>query len=148
MNKEDAALEIYKMSVEMADRLSARRSKVNAFFITLEVAFATSLGVIGSKESNSSHKLLFLLGGLALTVTLIWWVQLTSYRNISIAKFKVIHELEKDLASSPYTHEWALLRNGNKKPWWTGHIDISKTERAVPFVFLIIDIITIWTRSS
>ena len=38
-------LELYKIAVEMADRVSARRSTANTFFLTVQTAFVAVLGV-------------------------------------------------------------------------------------------------------
>jgi hypothetical protein len=37
-------LELYKLAVEMADRVSARRSTANAFFLTINTALLTFIG--------------------------------------------------------------------------------------------------------
>jgi hypothetical protein len=38
-------LDLYKMAVEMADRVSARRSTANAFFLTAEAALVAVIGL-------------------------------------------------------------------------------------------------------
>ena len=140
----DARLEIYKITVEMADRLSARRSTANAFFLSLEAALTTSLGVIHKGHVADSMRLSALFGALALALTLIWWFQLTSYRNISEAKFQVIHAMELELPADPYTKEWEYIQVGRGKSL-IKHFDLTKIERLVPLFFLAIDALMIFT---
>lgn len=43
-----ALLEQYKLYVEMADRVSARRGSANTFFLTLNTTAVTAIGVLWS----------------------------------------------------------------------------------------------------
>jgi hypothetical protein len=143
LKNNDNALELYKVTVEMADRLSARRGVANTFFITLESALSAALGVwIGNGEDLSMRKAMALVAVSAM-ISILWWIQITSYRNISTAKFAVIHEIEKELSFAPYTREWALIKVEQKR-----HVDLTKSERFVPFIFLAIDLFLIFTALS
>ena len=42
-------LELYKLTVEMADRVSARRAGANAYFITVQGALVAALGFLASR---------------------------------------------------------------------------------------------------
>ncbi len=66
-------LELYKLAVEMADRVSARRATANAFFLTVNTAL---LAFVSSRSLNALW--LVALAGIALSAT--WWVLLKSYR--------------------------------------------------------------------
>src|SRR5918995_6847152 len=76
-------LELYKLAVEMADRVSARRATANAFFLTVSTALLAFV-------SSGSLNMLWLvaLAGIALSGT--WWILLKSYRGLNAAKFGVI----------------------------------------------------------
>ena len=141
MKKDLELLEIYKVTVEMADRLSARRGAANTLFITLESALSAALGVwVGNGDSISMRKALALIAVSGL-ISVLWWVQIFSYRNISTAKFDVIHEMERELSFAPYTREWKYIQK-------TRHVDLTKTEQFVPFIFLMIDLLLIWTATK
>jgi hypothetical protein len=130
-------LEQYKMYVEMADRISSRRNLANIFFLTLNT---TILGVIGFlfekiQLINPSWLIIFPLLGI-LTLTIVWWWLLRSYRNLNSAKFKVVGHLEKKLPSSPYwSAEWKELGEGKdlKK-----YLPLTVLEKFVPIVFGIL----------
>lgn len=140
MKNQGEVLELYKITVEMADRLSARRGAANTFFITLESALLAALGVwVGEDETISIRTAMALLA-VSVMISALWWVQVTSYRNINTAKFDVIHQMEREFSFQPYTREWELIKAERKR-----HIDLTKSERFVPFIFFTIDLILIVT---
>lgn len=49
-----ARLEIYKLIVEMADRMTARRSGTNSFFLTVNAALVTFVGLFGSTKEGDT----------------------------------------------------------------------------------------------
>ncbi len=121
-------LDLYKLAVEMADRVSARRATANAFFVTVN----TALLAFVSSGSLSVHWVAA-LAGIALSVT--WWVLLKSYRDLNRAKFDVITELEKNLEVRVFGNEWKIVKETRAKRWWDRYTEFGKVERFVPFVF-------------
>src|SRR6266511_1103315 len=51
---QSAILEQYKLYVEMADRISARRGLANTFFLTLNTTIFTVIGVFWKDRPNAS----------------------------------------------------------------------------------------------
>src|SRR3954451_9282604 len=94
-------LELYKLAVEMADRISARRGLANSFFLTVNTGLAALLGGTNLRWYAAA-------GGLVLAGT--WWWMLQSYRALNRAKFQVITELEQRLPVRLYDDEWARLQ--------------------------------------
>ncbi len=131
-------LEIYKLSVEMADRLSARRGATNVYFITLESTLSASAGFWMSTENSLSYQKALVIGVVSLILSMIWWLQIQTYRNLSKAKFDVIHELEQQLTFAPFTKEWEVVNGIRKK-----HVDLTRTESFIPVIFLLVNIILI-----
>lgn len=133
-------IELYKLSVEMADRVSARRATANAFFLTVNTALVT---VIGLKPKTFGSLLLPIsvcLAGIA--VATCWWLLLRNYRHLNEAKFVVINKIEEEhLPVHPFLDEWAILTTG--KQGKTGRLakvraglgQLGNVERIVPFVF-------------
>lgn len=121
-------LEIYKLYVEKADAISARRQTANSFFLTLNT---TILGISGYLiTSDTGAKLLLGVAGVLLCI--FWFRLIRSYKQLNSAKFKVIHEMEKELPFSPYDAEWILIdsRQGRKS-----YLPFTTIEMAVPLVF-------------
>lgn len=126
-------MEQYKLYVEMADRISARRHSVNVYFLTLNTTMLGALGFLFDKiklVSPSYLVIIPLLGVLVLTIA--WWWLLRSYKNLNTAKFKVIGSLEKQLPHNPYAHEWKELGEGSDIK---RYLPLTDLEKIVPIVF-------------
>ena len=99
-------LDLYKLAVEMADRVSARGALANSFFLTLNTAVVGVLGTQGSQWY-------FTVAGITLSVT--WWASLISYRRLNAAKFNVIISMEQRLPRQIYQEERRLLSSRRRR---------------------------------
>ena len=126
-------LEQYKLYVEMADRISARRSLTNTFFLTLNTAVFAAIGALWKNRPVApSWLLVFPL--LALLVQCgAWFFIVRSYRQLNAAKYIVIGVLEERLPASPYWKaEWKALGEGrDKAKYWP----MTHLEQWIPVVF-------------
>ncbi|MBE1596731.1 MULTISPECIES: RipA family octameric membrane protein [Streptomyces] len=134
-------LDLYKLAVEMADRVSARRGSANAFFLSVQSALVTLIGFGTPKLSQSPWwvSLAVALAGCTLSAT--WWMQLRSYRNLNTAKFTVINKLEEDLSVKIYTHEWQALKSEPTPSQRKRYVELGASERVVPLVFAVAHLI-------
>jgi hypothetical protein len=129
-------LELYKLAVEMADRVSARRATANAFFLTVNTALIAFLGLVTSPDARGGlDDVLWLvaLAGIALSGT--WWVLLKSYRDLNAAKFRVIIEMENHLDARLFDDEWKKLKERRHEGWRGRYAEFGTVERLVPLVF-------------
>jgi hypothetical protein len=121
-----AILEQYKIYVEMADRISQRRGLTNTFFLTLNTAIFTTIGLFWEHKPNGqgwwlAFPLMMLLGE-----CFAWFYILRSYRLLNTAKYEVVGALETRLPASPYWRaEWMALGEGKdpKRYWPLSHIE-------------------------
>jgi hypothetical protein len=131
-----AILEQYKLYVEMADRASARRGLANTFFLTLNTAAISAIGILWSNRAyGPKWTLTFLFVGLIIQC-LAWYWLLRSYRQLNTAKYAVVGALEERLPASPYwAAEWAALGEG-KDParYWP----LSHLEQWIPTLFVLV----------
>lgn len=124
-----AILEQYKIYVEMADRVSQRRGLANTFFLTLNTAIFTLVGVFWENRPAGSEWWLVLPLIAVLSQCYAWFALVRSYRTLNTAKFQVIEALEERLPASPYARgEWAALTEGKYRP-------LSQIETWVPALF-------------
>lgn len=119
-------LEQYKLYVEMADRVSARRGVTNTFFLTLNTAAVSAIGILWSSHLRESRWILvFLFSGLIIQCLAWFWI-LRSYRQLNSAKYAVVGVLEERLPASPYwAAEWTALGEGNDpaRYWPLTHLE-------------------------
>ena len=134
-NYADHLLEQYKLYVEMADRISQRRDQSNRFYAGLVSAIIALLVVMGRLGvSGSSWSIALLAAGLlGASLSVIWFINLGSYRALNSAKFRVINGMESRLPYAGYTEEWAYLRpvDGPAR-----YFQLTRIERYVPLLVL------------
>lgn len=128
--------ELYKLAVEMADRVSARRSLANSFFLTINTGLAALMGGI------DGLKWYLPVAGLLFCVT--WWALLKSYRDLNSAKFQIILGMEERLPVRVYADEKRIyksdavrfqLRRKVITRWIGQYRELNRVERIVPAVF-------------
>jgi len=102
----------YKLAVEMADRLSARRMQANSFFLAVNTGLLT---------------VLVLCYG--------WWRIVRSYRQLSSGKHAVILELETFLPAAPDAAEWVALGEGLDP---SRYLPLTRVENWVPRLFALL----------
>ncbi|MFF4506281.1 hypothetical protein [Streptomyces sp. NPDC001401] len=128
-------LDLYKLAVEMSDRVSARRGAANAFFLSVQTAFVGALGITATDGQNVPWWAALVLTLAGVSISLVWWLQLRSYRVLNRAKFDIINAVEPQLPLQVFSQEWAILTGNSDGPWWTRYTELGATERKVPWVF-------------
>jgi len=123
-------IEIYKMMVEMADRVSQRRQAANSFYLTVNTFLVGANAYLSTLHPAWFSCLVISSSGVMICVVWIW--NILSYKTLNAAKFKVIHILEESLAFQPFTDEWVAL----KEPGFAGrHRPFHQVEIIVPWIF-------------
>lgn len=130
--------ELYKLAVEMADRLSARRGVANSFFLTANTGVVALLGAAEVRWYLPA-------AGIVFCVT--WWALLKSYRDLNTAKFQIILAMEERLPFQVYGGEWDRLRREPVRfalrreallSWLVQYRELGRVERGVPWVFAVL----------
>ena len=127
-------LEIYKLHAELADRVSQRREGANRLFVSLHVGLVLFLAALVRFGVGDvpDHLVLGTVGILGALLSASWLVVIRSYRQLNTEKFRVLHELEKQLPYQFFTREWDPYAKGEKsnRYWKLTHV-----ESALPIVF-------------
>jgi hypothetical protein len=138
-DRDNIEFELYKLAVEMADRVSARRALANTFFLTVNTGLAALLGGKNLRWYAAAGGIVFALA---------WWWLLQSYRKLNGAKFTVINAIEARLPVQLFSDEWRHLES-TKAPrkvwppralwlWLKGYHELGIVERIVPLAFVVI----------
>ena len=140
LHSDQKVMEIYKLSVEMADRISARRAVANAFFLTVNTTLVAVVGLHKTEEGLALLPIAVSIAGLAIAIC--WWHLLSNYQKLNEAKFLVINKIEEDyLPLTPFRDEWAILsdvgedcrgKRAHAKAWCR---QLGNLERFVPVIF-------------
>lgn len=130
----DHTLEVYKVYLEMTDRISERREKANSFFLAVNTALIALLAKDAFGSPAAAPRLLELLVPVAAVVLCyLWYRIIRSYRDLNSAKFKVIHEIEHLLPVRPYDAEWESVERGKNPKLY---LPFTHVEGVVPWLFM------------
>ena len=123
-------LEIYKMMVEMADRVSQRRQAANNFYLSVNTFLVGGSAFLKTLTPSTGTLAIVTVAGLAICA--LWYQNIQSYRTLNGAKFEVINDVETRLAEQPFHTEWQTLDpDGDGKR----HKPFYAVEGVVPWVF-------------
>ncbi|MEI5676415.1 MULTISPECIES: RipA family octameric membrane protein [unclassified Nocardioides] len=134
-------LDLYKMAVEMADRVSARRSTANTFYLGLQTAGLAILGFVTSLPTEPSRGIVIAICLVGAATGVTWFLQLRSYRDLNRAKFDVINNLEKRLPVAVFSAEWESLKQDPVSRWRPRYAELGTIERVVPWFFVAMNLI-------
>lgn len=139
-------MDLYRLTVDMADRISARRGVANSFFLTLNTALVGSAAVVDrlhpKAHADRFSTVVVALAGLILVAA--WWLLLRSYRDLNEAKFQVILKLESVWEVKPFAEEWETLKKDDLRFWQKRYAELGTLERFVPFAFALLYVAVLW----
>lgn len=122
-------LEQYKLYVQSAENVSARRVASSRYLLTLNAAFIALYGLQSASFGQNYWTLIVPVTGV--TVSLLWYLIIRSHANLNRIKFDVIHELEHHLPAEMYRYEWYLVKKGKGKTYRT----VTTFEQWIPILF-------------
>ena len=136
----ETMLELYKLCVEMADRVSQRRQSANNYFLTINttlisllIAFLVYSRFVKDMSHGFTVGVLVGVSVVGIANCYVWYSLIKSYKAMNGAKFKVIHDMEEIIGYRPYFDEWEHLSRGEDKKIYN---KFTVVESYVPLVFL------------
>lgn len=132
----DHLFEQYKLYLESVERTSDRRQQANNYFLTINTALISLIGLsfeFKIFENDDWIKALLAIAGVIICI--VFWFLIRSYKQLNAGKFKVIHEIEKFLPLSLYKYEWEILGRGEDK---SKYYPFSHIELLIPWIFGLI----------
>ena len=128
-------LEQYKLYVQSAENVSARRVASNRYLLTLNAALVALYGLQSAGFGQSYWTLLIPVMGIP--VSLLWYLIIKSHADLNQVKFGLIHEFEQHLPAALYKHEWKLADEGRGKSYRA----VTTIERWIPILFAALHIV-------
>lgn len=130
------AIELYKFYANTTNEVSNRRLKTNRFFVSLLSGIFVATPVVFDLDNLTPIRFaaMGLLGFVGLSLCVLWFFNILSYKQLNSGKYEVIHAMEQDLPYACYDREWEELQEGTDV--WT-YIPHWKVERLVPFVLAV-----------
>ena len=128
-------LEQYKLYVQSAENVSARRVASSRYLLTLNAALIALYGVQYAGFGQSYWVLLIPVIGIP--VSLLWYLIIKSHADLNRIKFGVIHEFEQHLPAAMYEYEWKLAGDGEGKSYRA----VTTIEKWIPILFTILHVV-------
>jgi len=128
-------LEQYKLYVQSAENVSARRIASTRYLLALNAALVALYGLKSSgTESGCWTLLIHVVGVLG---SILWHPIIRSHRDLNSIQFKVIHELEEHLPAALFTYEWEEANRGQGSAYRA----VTQIELWIPVAFFILHLI-------
>ena len=133
----DHLLEIYKLHVEMTDRISQRREGANRLFVALisAIIMFSAMMLRSCPGAIPIRPVVIILSLTGLLLVFTWTVVIMSYRQLNSGKFQTLHELEQKLPFPFYAKEWNYLEKGRA---WRKYMKLTVVEIFVPIAFVVL----------
>ena len=128
-------LEQYKLYVQSAENVSARRVASSRYLLTLNIALAALYGLQSAGFGQSYWTLLVPIIGIP--VSALWYLIIKSHADLNRIKFDVIHEFEQHLPAAMYKQEWTLAEEGQGKNYRA----VTNIERWIPMLFVALHVV-------
>lgn len=135
-DSQDLLIEQYKLYVEMADRISARRADTNKFYISLLTALLAALLLVVEKNifTNIQGFVFAAVAILGIALCCVWVLNIRSYSQLNSGKFRVIHDMEKQLPYPCFDREWDFLGRGTDRKTY---FPLTRIEQYVPYLLAL-----------
>jgi hypothetical protein len=133
---QDHLLEQYKLYVEMQDRLSARRVKLNSFNVTLLSTLLAFVALVSDQNLRQFQETAFqavitlAVGLLGIAICFVWDLNIQSIGLVNASKFKVINAIEQCLPYSCWKKEWEMVKQDIR--YRRGFVTTSVSDRILP----------------
>jgi hypothetical protein len=146
----------YRLLVEMADNLSARRTNANEFFLLACTALLSVAGAVTGLANGSSNSaypaVVVILSSVGGVFAVVWMFTLQTYARLNSVKYSLVVEMERRLPVNPYEAEWEVLGatdRVHRAGVWTRHRRLTSLERLVPLVFgALFVLLAIWSARA
>ena len=128
-------LEQYKLFVQSAENVSARRVASNRYLLAINAALVALYGLQSAGFGQTYWALL--IPAMGIPVCLLWYLIIKSHADLNGIKFDVIHELEQHLPAAMYKYEWYLAEEGRGKTYRA----VTTIEQWVPVLFTLLHVV-------
>lgn len=126
----------YQFYAATTSDVSNRRLRTNQFYLSLLSGILVVLPFVLDLDNPRRVRLLAMLtvGLVGVVVSVVWFFNILSYRQLNGGKYAVVHEMEEHLPYDCFTREWELLGEGEDSRRYITHW---KVERLVPWLVAI-----------
>jgi putative ribosome biogenesis GTPase RsgA len=140
-NNTNIRIEQYKICVASVEKHSEQRPKINNFFLGINTSVVIAFNYLNQPDHNLLNKYLWMILSSGIIASLLWFINLYTYRNLAREKYNSIKTIEQDLPYKPFTESWYAVKNPKNPKCLRkllGHVAYSKIEMFIPFFFIFL----------
>lgn len=126
MGEKELILKQYEIIVNSANQVTSWRQTANKFYLTVNTTLLAITTLLS--KTNPFTGIVTSLCGIAISI--LWGQNIDSYSKLNKAKFKVIHEIEKQLPVQMFKIEYDHYVKDERR-------DVSEIEKTIPWLFAI-----------
>ena len=130
-----ALIEQYKIYVQSAENVSARRIASIRYLLTINAALVALYGFQSTASGQTYWTLL--IPPIGIIASLLSYKIIKSHAALNRVKFKIIHEFEQLLPLTMYTYEWKLAEEGKGSTYRA----VTGIEQWLPILFVVLHMI-------
>jgi hypothetical protein len=131
----DTNLELFKLYLETAEKVSDRRADANTWMLSVNSAIVALYGYLSQDGASvgdfEKSVWLWAIPATGILVCLAWAALLSSYSKLNEAKFAVLQEIEASLPLALFTREQAVYEAMGRRPF-------SGIEKKIPFALVVL----------
>ncbi len=120
----EALLKQYELMIGSANQVTAWRQTMNGFYLTVN----TTLLAVAAYFFSSAAITVAVISLIGIATAILWKQNISYYRKLNEAKFKVIHEIEKSLPVDMFRLEHEHYRREKCN-------DATQIESKIPWLF-------------
>jgi len=125
----------YELYLNSIEKNSDRRNSAIKLYITINAGLLSFLGVIIQSSKFNIIVTLIPLLIVWISISIIFYYLIKSYKQLNSGKFELIHQIEKELPLNLYAYERIVLWEGRDKD---KYFPFSHIEQGMPIVLGII----------
>lgn len=132
MDDKQCTLELYKLFVDSALKVTDMRMQSNKFFVSILTAILGGIAALVSTGFGAGRMLaVVILSLVGWRLAKAWSNAILSYKNLNSGKFKVIHKLEEGLPYQCFAEEWGILKEKGHKGLTTWEDEVPRAAKAL-----------------
>lgn len=132
----DHILGQYRIYAEGIEKVMERRQNTNNYFITINTALATLIGLSFQVNLESFNPAKILLPVIGILISFVFGALVKYYGGLTKTKYAILKEMEDELPTSPFEEEWQTFYKINKKRGKAP--SATRIEMTIPWIFGII----------
>lgn len=139
-------LEQYRQYLATIEKTNDRRISTNNYFLVINTFYIGFLGLVWTKSGliNSTFYMIILCA-VGILISFLWVSLISTYKQLSVGKYRVLHEIEENLPLNTFKYEWKVLGEGKHIG---KYLPFTAVESFIPWAFELVYVVLLLSSLS